>query len=333
MKNSSLKNIAKSIIHSSKENEGEYVLLLYDFYQNFLKENEQADLLLSSGIALSTKNAADCIRDYKRTASFIKGVYKALLSALKTFPDTRINILYAGCGPFAPLILPLLPLFKPEQLSVTLIDINECSIETVKEIVAELKYEPYIANITVADATQYKYSKLKNLHLVITETMFQALTREPQVAITRNLASQLTKGGILIPEEIKLSWGFSFFSKEPYLHQYKNEYEVKNNVGQTLKKAPINTLFTLNKGENSEQQSPSYCYESKWYKKPEDYKEAPDICIYTTISIFDTHTLENQESLITNPYCLFSLYNLKKDAKFRMRYDTQTVPQWEILVK
>ncbi len=331
MKNRSLKNIAKSIIHSSKENEGEHVLLLYDFYQNFLKENEQADLLLSSGIALSTKNAADCIRDYKRTASFIKGVYKALLSALKTFPDTRLNILYAGCGPFAPLILPLLPLFKPEQLSVTLIDINECSIETIKEIVAELEYEPYIANITVADATQYKYSKLKNLHLVITETMFQALTREPQVAITRNLAPQLTKGGILIPEEIKLSWGFSFFSKEPYLHQYKNEYEVKNNVGQTLKKTPINTLFTLNKGENSEQQSPYY-YESKWHEKPEDYKEAPDICIYTTISIFDTHTLENQESLITNPYCLFSLYNLKKHDKFRMRYDTQTVPQWEILV-
>src|SRR5690606_3672370 len=152
----------------------------------------------------------------------MKGVYKALISAIKIFQDTRINILYAGCGPFAPLILPLLPFFKPEQLSVTLIDINQYSIQTIKEIVAELEYEPYIAAITVADATQYTYSKLKTLHLVITETMFQALTREPQVVITRNLAPQLTKGGILIPEEVKISWRYSFFSKEPYLHQYKD---------------------------------------------------------------------------------------------------------------
>src|SRR5690606_27335694 len=142
--------------------------------------------------------------------AFMKGVYKALQTAMKTFHDTTINILYAGCGPFAPLIVPLLHFFKPEQLSVTLIDINGYSIETIKEIVAELEYEAYIADIIVADATEYKYAKSKDLHVVITETMFKALTREPQVAITRNLVPQLTKGGILIPEEVKISWGYSF---------------------------------------------------------------------------------------------------------------------------
>lgn len=333
MKNKGLNNIAKSIIHSSKENEAECVLSLYDFYQNFLKDNKQGDLLLNNGIALSTENAADCIRDYKRTAAFMKGVYKALLSALDTFPDTRLNILYAGCGPFAPLIVPLLPLFKPEELSVTLMDINECSIETIKEIVAELEYESYIADVIVADATEYKYSKSKDLHLVITETMFQALTREPQVAITRNMAPQLTKGGILIPEEVKISWGYSFFSKEPFLHQYQNEYHVKNERNQNLKCITKGTLFTLNKSIGEIEEISLYNFESDWYEKPENYNEAPDICIYTTVTVFDTYTLENHESLITNPYCLASLHNLRAHSKYKIKYTHQSIPQWELTVR
>ena len=44
--------------------------------------------------------------------------------------------------------------------------------------------------------------------------MDKALINEPQVSITQNLVAQLSEGGVLVPEEIKLSTRNSFFAKE-----------------------------------------------------------------------------------------------------------------------
>ncbi|MGK0387006.1 MAG: hypothetical protein ACI849_001626 [Patiriisocius sp.] len=63
---------------------------------------------IDGGIALSSQHAIDCLHDILRTTRFIKGVYLAILDAQKQFPNTRLEIVYAGCGPVATLILPLL---------------------------------------------------------------------------------------------------------------------------------------------------------------------------------------------------------------------------------
>ena len=72
---------------------------------------------LSGGVALSSQHALDCLRDPLRTVRFIKAMHSAINDAVLEFPDTAINLLYAGCGPVAPIILPLLHKFvKPQAI-------------------------------------------------------------------------------------------------------------------------------------------------------------------------------------------------------------------------
>ncbi|MEW4924617.1 hypothetical protein [Algibacter sp. 2305UL17-15] len=329
-----LHSITKRILITTTENEVEAVKHLNEFYTQFETSDDiEGDIHLTNGIALSKKHAADCIKDYKRTSRFLKGVYKAIVSCAENFPDTELNILYAGCGPYATLVLPLLSFFKPEQLNITLLDINKSSIESIKRIVSELKMDSYFGDIIVADATTYKYPETLNLHLVISETMFNALTKEPQVAVTDNLAPQLIEKGILIPEEIDVSMGYSFFSKEPFLNQFDNEYYVSNTTNKPIERDAPETLFVLNKktSKNVKLVDSNY-FESRLFTIPTDFQNKPDICLYTRIKIFDSIDLQNEDSLITNPFCIASLYNLPKESKFRINYNIKNSPNWGVTI-
>ena len=325
-------NITHRILFSSEEKDAENVLDLYNFYTRFPTEKDnQGEIILQNGIALSKENAADCILDYKRTCCFIRGIYKAIIECQKKFPATQLNILYAGCGPFAPLLLPLLSFFDPKQISATLIDINRSSIKSIKNIISTLGYNTYISNSMVANAIHYQYPKTKALHMIITETMFHALTKEPQVAITQNLAPQLTEGGVLLPEEIHVSFGYSFFAKEPFLNQYNDIYFIRNSTNQNIKRESMGPLFSVTKNTQRNDIDPYY-FESKWYPVPENYEKTPDICIYTYVKVFDIYQLRYEDSLITNPYCLLSLHNIAHQSNFKIKYSIHKIPDWEISV-
>ena len=302
-------------------------------FSNFDFEYNQ-EVKTIGGIAISSKDAAFCVDDKLRTVRFIKGVNAAIQELKLRFKNEKINIVYAGCGPFATLITPLLPFFSPSEIAITLLEINNASIQSIRKIIALPEIANYDIEVIACDASLYKMPSDKTLHLVISETMFNGLVREPQVAITANLAPQLHSNGILIPESINLSLAYSAFGKEVFLKPENisslNLLEETN--GSTPYGKTIDLLFKLNKINNfsSEVKANTPNYKSKWYKMPESIEEYPDICIYTDIVIFKEYYLGFSASYITNPNCVHSFYNILPHQEFRLVYTFLNEPVWTI---
>ncbi|RUT72266.1 hypothetical protein D0817_01210 [Flavobacterium cupreum] len=326
--------IVKSIIASDTVNEHvKWAEQLSVFYKKTttIKNSETNETLIKGGVALSSSGAADCVDDYLRTVFFIKGVYQALTKLCLDFPERSINILYAGCGPYATLILPLLPLFGKERIKAVLVDINAESIASVHNLLTVIGLEEYDLQLIEANAITYTKPTDFVIDLAITETMHYALTREPQVAITKNILSQLTSDAILIPEEIRIDLAYTFFAYEPYL---KNTKEVKgrNDMQPYTDNVFVDRLFTINK-EHFDSYNSGSKFESCFYKLPADFSNHPDVCIFTALRIFGDIELKTAESYITNPFCVVSLYNLSAYSEIQLVYDFSEIPQWSYNVK
>ncbi|MFH6942864.1 hypothetical protein [Flavobacterium sp. FlaQc-50] len=327
--------IAKSIIASNTIDEhircaGE----LSEFYKKVTKIfiSESNETFVKGGIALSSSGAADCVDDSLRTVFFIKGIYKALTKLSIDFPERSINVLYAGCGPYATLILPLLPLFSKEKINALLLDINAESISSVQQLVSVIGLEEYNIHLVETNAITYTKPVDFTIDLAISETMHYALTREPQVAIMRNITRQLASYAILIPEEISIDLAYTFFDYEPYLKYtidgikgYKEMQPYPDNVF-------VDRLFTINK-EHCGRENHNSKLESSFYDLPENFSNHPDIAIFTELKIFEDITLRTAESFITNPYCLVSMYNLRDYSKIQLVYDFSEIPQWSYSLK
>ncbi|WP_316632394.1 hypothetical protein [uncultured Flavobacterium sp.] len=307
---------------------------LSGFYEKIATINhfENNETHVKGGIALSSSGAADCVDDYLRTVYFIKGVYKALIKLCNDFPERSINILYAGCGPYATLILPLLPLFNKDRIKAILLDINAASIESVHHILAVVGLNDYSIQLIETDAITYDKPQDFTIDLAISETMHYALTREPQVAITQNIVSQLPSHGILIPEEIRIDLAYTFFDYEPSLKNAIDEVKGRDELQPYPHSVFVDRLFTINK-ELFGTQSQNLSFKSDFYKLPDDFSNHPDVSIFTEIKIFEDIELKTAESYITNPYSVVSLYNLIEYSEIQFIYDFSDIPKWTYNVK
>ena len=132
------------------------------------------DTLLSNGVAIDPKAAAYCVKDYQRSVAFMRGVYAALKSLrARANQQTPTKLLYAGCGPFATLLLPLLPLFDEQDLCITLLDIHEESLESVRRLIESMGLSRYKISTVCEDACSYRHGEL--LDMIVVETMQKAL--------------------------------------------------------------------------------------------------------------------------------------------------------------
>lgn len=61
------------------------------------------------GKAVSPTTAAQCAEDIERSRIFMQGVYRAIRTRVDN--GHKVNLLYAGTGPFGLLVVLLLPLF------------------------------------------------------------------------------------------------------------------------------------------------------------------------------------------------------------------------------
>jgi hypothetical protein len=170
--------------------------------ENTVDPRDRSATSLSAGLAISPLDAGRCLLDLRRTSIYLRGVYDAIQEAQQRFPREVIHVLYAGCGPFALLCLPLLPLLAGQAVHFTLLDVHARAIESVQAIMAALRLEGVNVDCLVCDATHYHTPDHRPLHVVVSEAMQRALEQEPQVSIVMNTAPQLIPRGLMVPEMI-----------------------------------------------------------------------------------------------------------------------------------
>ena len=264
------------------------------------------DILLKEGMAIAPDLAAHCLFDIMRTKKFLQGVYLGIREAQKRFPGKRIHILYAGTGPYATLGIPFTTLFTSGEISFSLLDIYQESIESVKVIINKLGISDYINDIKCCDATSYKPAN--PFHILVTETMQRALAKEPQVAIARHLAPQLMNRGIMIPQNVYIN--LAIFSVQADSTGQRKETEIFN--------TPIFEL-SLETVDNP--------WDPVTIKLPEVKDEQARLGVLTGIRTFGDIILKKNESGLTVPWMLYAFDHKKIPGALTFSYQKDPLPR------
>jgi len=289
------------------------------------------DALLENGVAINPQAAAQCVLDYQRSITYIRGIYAAISKLKILFPDTPLEILYAGCGPFATLLLPLLVKFRTGELNIHLLDIHQRSLDSAELLLIQLGFRNHAVHTIKADACQYKHPS--KLHLVIAETMQKSLEQEPQFAVTANLAPQLLPTGVFIPQNINVTLCLANLKYEK-----KMAYQPKNSDTKNLEKRyPLATVFSLSPEHAADQmQNAKYRPHTKALELDSITVVIPsvagiaglDAALFTRITVFEEYCLDDYESEITLPLKCHELQPLTGGEHFRVSYQLGSYPKF-----
>ncbi|EJG0483026.1 hypothetical protein C6S65_RS22010 [Vibrio alginolyticus] len=160
----------------------------------------------TSGLVMSPLNCKHTIKDVYRIKGFACGINKAIQHMLAN--KSQVKVLYPACGPFAPLLLPLLAHYKQsdrisaEQLQVTLVDIHPGAIKALNQLIADLDIADYIEALVEEDATQF--SPTQTFDLLILEAMQHGFSREGFLSIAKHLVQYLHIQGEMIPNQVSV---------------------------------------------------------------------------------------------------------------------------------
>ena len=294
------------------------------------------DSFLADGVAIAPEAAAHCVRDCRRTVVFIRGVFAALEQARLSFPGETLHILYAGCGPYATLLLPLLSRFDPAELDISLLDIHRRSLDSVDAILEHFDLAHYAARTVCADACTYRHPC--SLHLVISETMQKSLEQEPQFALTAQLAPQLHEGGIFIPGKIAVRLCLAQLDEEQ--EQATNPVDFGNgvphsssdhyNLGSVLTLTPEAALPLL-------QAAVFHQGRRKWELPPAVFG-IPELhspagfaaALFTRIQVYGAHWLEDYDAEITLPQRCTDLSPLVAGERWEISYQLGGYPRFDV---
>lgn len=156
---------------------------------------------LANGLAISPTLAAMCARELFRTLAFIRGLAHAISDAAQ--PDRPVRVLYAGCGPYALLAVPLMAVFSREQVTFTLMDIHQECLDSANGLIESLGLSRHREDSVCADATRYRIPANQMPDVIVSETMAVCLRNEPQVSIARNLLSQAPHAR-MVPQSVSV---------------------------------------------------------------------------------------------------------------------------------
>lgn len=332
-----LKNIATVFLEEKTDDAAltnavkEYQSLLKELSDiNLLDEGARSNIHFETGKALGTTWAAMCIDDLIRTKRFIKGIYSAIQSLQKKNKQS-IHVLYAGTGPYAALILPLLSLFTEKQLQFTLLEINKISYENMLKVMSALGFNRFIYAVELADASVYKIKDPSIIDIVVTETMQHGLVKEQQVPISINLVNQLSDDVVLIPQNITLDLSLISLGKMQDNMLNDTHIEFYKNLGK---------IFELNAASiKGFKKDANGKFEFPVTTVPISVDAETDfdkLAILTTISVFDDNFIYINQSGLTIPLIIQDISAIRnKVAAIKMWYEIDASPgiRFEMIYK
>ncbi|MBN3521075.1 phytanoyl-CoA dioxygenase [Algoriphagus lutimaris] len=169
-----------------------------------LKVEYLAAIPTSKGKALGLNHAAQCLLDYRRTVKFVKAILQAIKEKQGLYPGKVIQIFYAGCGPYAPFLTLIAPLFSSDKIQFTLLEINENSLNSAKRLIRSLNLTNFLKTDFLEDAVTVQVPDPSHYHILISETLDALLYRECYVPILNNLLPQFDPEVTLIPENVTI---------------------------------------------------------------------------------------------------------------------------------
>ncbi|MEP3889698.1 MAG: nicotianamine synthase family protein [Hellea sp.] len=165
---------------------------------------EFGEVLTPQGLAISPVMAAMCLEDYYRTIIYLRGLNAAIVDLKTQHPTRPLRVLYAGTGPYAILAIPLMSVHSSDCVRFELLDINAVSLDAVRSIVTQLGFTESVTAYHQMDAMQYKHNEAASPDIIIAEIMLAGLEKEPQVAVTRALTTQMPEA-LFLPQSINIS--------------------------------------------------------------------------------------------------------------------------------
>jgi hypothetical protein len=253
-----------------------------------------------------------------RTRVFMRGLKEAVSTKLRANPDKAVTVLYAGTGPFATLLLPMVTMFSTTQLNMLLLDINPVSIGYLHRIINYFNLQPYVLQVVETDAVTYRIPAVWQPDIILSETMMPSLKKEPQVSIVANLVRQ-RPDAVLIPEKIEITvalWSSKQDHKKPVI-PLKNIFNFKKELALQIasRQSTLHTFFPLTRVEVEQPPEPH------WSR----------LALLTYIKVFNEEVLNINDSSLSIPEFVYNLHTVKTwPAVFHFQYHIFPVPGFKI---
>lgn len=199
-----------------------------------------------------------------------------------------INIFYAGCGPYAPFITLVAPLFQPKEVQFTLLEINKNSVESAEKLINSLNLSNYLKNFYIADAVTFKVPNPETFDILISETLDVMLYRECYVPILFNLLPQFNKDTILIPENVLINLSFLTQAETDLDIE---EYEIGNVVNVRESIASYSSSYSI----------PSQLTDKIFDLTTLNINKYEKFLLDTKVHIYEDIWLHRNESPLTTP--------------------------------
>lgn len=302
----------------------DYKTLLYSLNNKDLNTREgRKHIYMNNGLAIGPLWAALCLDDIMRTRQFIRGTHKAITDKLAQTNDT-INVLYAGTGPFATLVLPLIYKYPERRINYTFLEINPISFDWLKSLINASGLASNNINMLLTDASTYIINKENTPDIIISETMQNVLDKEQQVPIFLHLMNQAKPDTVFIPEKISIQLGLK--QKGVNATELENKHYKRLRKVLEISKESMKTFI-----EKPEQWQHGQAFgEEQTIIEKEQQTNSNSLLLLTDIQVYGSEVIEISESGLTLPRNILNLApSDKRKLTINSRYQISNKPKLE----